>query len=51
MSNKGDVKYVITQLQSLQIQQATLISYLERLREAGDNAGGPTLETGTTPEF
>jgi hypothetical protein len=37
------------QLQNLQIQQATLISLLERLSEGGENASGPT--TGTTREF
>jgi hypothetical protein len=51
MSNDRDVKDIITQLQNLQIQQATLILRLERLSEGGDNASGPKAPTGTTREF
>jgi hypothetical protein len=43
MSNDQDVKDIIAQLQDLQIQQATLISRLERLSEGGgrENVSGP----------
>jgi hypothetical protein len=52
MSNDQNVKDIITQLQSLQIQQATLISCLERLSEGGENAIGPApASTDTTREF
>jgi hypothetical protein len=51
MSKDQDVKDIITQLQNLQIQQATLILRLERLGEGGDNASGPKAPTGTTREF
>jgi hypothetical protein len=52
MSNNRDVKDFITQLQNLQIQQATLISRLECLSEGGENTSGPTpVPTSTTREF
>ena len=52
MSNNRDVKDIITQLQNLQIQQATLISCLARLSEGGENALGPMpASNGTTQEF
>jgi hypothetical protein len=54
MSNDQDVKDIITQLQDLQIQQATLILRLERLSEGGgrENVSGPIpIPNGTTREF
>jgi dsDNA-specific endonuclease/ATPase MutS2 len=51
MSKDGDVKDIITQLQNLHIQQATLILRLEHLSEEGDNASGPKAPTGTTRAF
>jgi prefoldin subunit 5 len=46
MSNKQDIKDIIAQLQSLQLQQAVLIQRLERLSETReDNSNVTTIAT------